>query len=660
MTHTGKRATRTGLSLPVVGFMFLACSLHASWTLAQALPAEAKLSLFVRVPKKLGEPALQVVSQNSVPVQIYLLSEGDQVLAKKSVSTNIVAGAMNLSMGPSGSASCSASSEYTCEGGLQVLTALSGSSVSAKWLNAVYGSGTVTAEECYNNTTQTVGSCSSSEASLNSPRFLLVQFSVKNQSNEDVALSFKVKAGSAFYSHYAQMAMGVAQDVIDTLHLKDGSVSQVKLQENSVTSGKIADGTIVDADISASANIADSKLATITTAGKVSGNAITSGTIGGSTGINTSGDITGNNLIANGKLGVGTSTPDASAALQIDSTVGGLLLPRMTTGQRDAISSPATGLTIYNTTTNQIEFRDGSSWKGLGIAGSGVTSITAGTGLTGGTITSSGTIALSSTGVTPGVYGSATQVPTFTVDAQGRLTGAGQVTVTPAWSSVTGKPTTLGGYGITDGVTNAGGTPSLQSGLDASKPAVGTAGRIYIATDTAKIYRDTGSSWAIIGTTNASDLSSGTLPTGRLPAFTGDVTSAAGSNSLTIANNAVTNAKIADNAITTIKIQDSAVTTNKINDAAVTEIKIADNAITTAKIADGAVSNVKIADGAVTTTKIADSSVTLAKIQNIDAGKILGRSTNGTGGVEEIPICSGLTFSGGTVTVTVSVGTASR
>ncbi|MCX7674939.1 MAG: hypothetical protein N2Z70_03820, partial [Bdellovibrionaceae bacterium] len=303
--------------------MILACSFFPSFLWAQALPSEAKLSLFVRVPKKLGEPALQVVSQNSVPVQIYLLSEGNQVLAKKTVTTNIVSGAMNLSMGPVGIASCAGDSGYDCAGNLQVLTDLQGADVPAKWLQAIYGSGTATAQECYNSSTQAIESCSSN-IQLNSSRFLLVKFTVKNQSNEDVALNFKVKAGSAFYSHYAQIAMGVAEDVIDSINLKNSAVNSDKLQDGAVTSEKIADGTIADADISASANIADSKLATITTAGKVSGNAITSGTIGGSTAINTSGAVqTSGNLITTGKLGVGTTTPAASAVVDINSTTGG-------------------------------------------------------------------------------------------------------------------------------------------------------------------------------------------------------------------------------------------------------------------------------------------------------------------------------------------------
>jgi hypothetical protein len=73
------------------------------------------------------------------------------------------------------------------------------------------------------------------------------------------------------------------------------------------TGGAIADDSITDADIAASAAIADSKLATIATAGKVSGAAITSGTIGGTAaftgagGVTTTGSITGTgNVNVNG------------------------------------------------------------------------------------------------------------------------------------------------------------------------------------------------------------------------------------------------------------------------------------------------------------------------------------------------------------------------
>ena len=81
-----------------------------------------------------------------------------------------------------------------------------------------------------------------------------------------------------------------------------------------------------------------------------------------------------------------------------------------------------------------------------------------------GDATGSGTTAialtLASSGVTAGTYNNAATAHTpFTVDAKGRVTATGTaVTVTPAWTSVTGKPTTLSGYGITDALALAGGT----------------------------------------------------------------------------------------------------------------------------------------------------------------------------------------------------------
>ena len=67
------------------------------------------------------------------------------------------------------------------------------------------------------------------------------------------------------------------------------------------------------------------------------------------------------------QVGINTETPDASAALDITSTTGGLLVPRMTAAQRDAINPAATGLMIYQTDgTPGFYYYNGSSWSEVG------------------------------------------------------------------------------------------------------------------------------------------------------------------------------------------------------------------------------------------------------------------------------------------------------
>ncbi|AHZ85066.1 hypothetical protein EP01_08955 [Bdellovibrio bacteriovorus] len=129
-----------------------------------------------------------------------------------------------------------------------------------------------------------------------------------------------------------------------------------------------------------------------------------------------------------------------------------------------------------------------------------------------------------------------------TTDAQGRVT-AGQSSLTAAdipalsWTKITSDlPTTLAGYGITNAVTNVAGTPSLQTGLDASKPAVGTAGRLYVASDTKRIYRDTGSVWDLIASAAGAGGTVTSVATGT--GLTGGPISTTGTISL--ANTAVT------------------------------------------------------------------------------------------------------------------------
>ena len=65
-------------------------------------------------------------------------------------------------------------------------------------------------------------------------------------------------------------------------------------------------------------------------------------------------------------LGLNNSSPNASAILDATSTSQGVLVPRMTTLQRAAIASPATGLLVYTTDrTAGFYYYNGTSWVSI-------------------------------------------------------------------------------------------------------------------------------------------------------------------------------------------------------------------------------------------------------------------------------------------------------
>ncbi|PHS05818.1 MAG: hypothetical protein COA88_11700 [Kordia sp.] len=87
----------------------------------------------------------------------------------------------------------------------------------------------------------------------------------------------------------------------------------------------------------------------------------------------------GSFLQLNAQVGIGTTTPHVSTVLDIASTTAGLVIPRMTQVQKNAIASPVTGLLIYQTNgttgfyyyngTAWVTFGGGSGWSLTGDAG---------------------------------------------------------------------------------------------------------------------------------------------------------------------------------------------------------------------------------------------------------------------------------------------------
>jgi hypothetical protein len=180
-------------------------------------------------------------------------------------------------------------------------------------------------------------------------------------------------------------------------------------------SGVSGDPTIsLTGQISNLANASFNGLVVLSTAG-----AVTSATITGTS--NQIAVTNGNGISGNPTVGLASDA--------ILPGTGAVTIPVGTTAQQP--SSPQVGMMRYDTTAGAYYGYSAGLWRQFSLSG-GVTLVDTGTGLTGGPITGTGTISIANTAVTAGSYGSSTQVGTFTVNAQGQLTAASNVSISAA------------------------------------------------------------------------------------------------------------------------------------------------------------------------------------------------------------------------------------
>jgi hypothetical protein len=337
------------------------------------------------------------------------------------------------------------------------------------------------------------------------------------------------------------------------------------------------------------------------------------------------------------KIGENPFTLNPSAIFEIESSTKGFLPPRMTRMQLNTI--PATkGLMVYCTDCStaagsELMVSNGVTWTTLLGANLTYNKVMVGNGFgqaqerastgTGNVVFSDSPIftgtpsfSLGTTGVTPTAGNNSTAIATTAFVSAAILAS----TIPDATTSAKGKVQLAGDLAGTAALPIiANNKITTAKILDANV----TYAKIQNVTSGKVLGRTTTGSGAVeeIATTGTGSVVLSDSPTFTgtpvLPSATTAITQTAGNNTTAIATT-----EFVTSAIGVATIPDATTTTKG-------KVKLAGDLTGTA---DEPI----IADNKVVTTKILNSNVTYAKIQNVTSGKLLGRTTSGTGTVEEI------------------------
>jgi hypothetical protein len=450
-------------------------------------------------------------------------------------------------------------------------------------------------------------------------------------------------------------AQGLALNAVQVL---DGSITNLKLADDAVTSAKIADGTIIGGNIANGAiqslQIGDDQV----TQAKIAAGAV------GATEIAA-------NSIGTAHLGVDVIIAEDIAAnaitvseLQDGAVIANKIAINAVDGTKIALGSDAQGDIMYYSGSDYVRLPKGTTGQVLTQTATipewAADSTNVGGTAVGGDLT--GTVSnaqIAANAVT------SNEIAANAVDTSEIATNAVGINELDVTDGVNGQYLTTNGSGVlsfTSDSTNVGAT-AVGGDLSGSVAnaqivanAVDTTELADDAVTAAKLDSDAVVTASIVdGNVSTIKIADNAITDTKLADHASlDASRAVGEDH--IKSSAVTETKIADDAVTAAKLASNSVVSASIVDGTIVEGDLANNAVTNNKIAGTAVSNSKLASNAVTTAKIADNQVTIAKLAVTDgtSGQVLTTDGNGTLSFSNDSTNVGGTAVGGDVTGTVS------